>query len=394
MSIGRCSMTKDDKFQVKVPEFWDEIKDEPISIRKESENNGNKFWSFKIYIKKYIAIAVALAVIITSVFTVYKLNNGGKEKISNVALESPLDLDNKEANLSFNEKLGKIPKASSIESTGNECLAYFSLFYNGIHYKTPYWWNSQYNSLDDYGKIVAINDLLGEELTKTRYSLGDRFIGENEKDYWKVDGAANLAVGTSIYEVNGYDSKDIVMCLVESDSDVPNIMFFCRDNFEEIPQDKYILDEDNYINNIKMAYQVGAFDNKKRISEDIDISVIDSIFQDIKGKEKVNVEDHYELWKETDEVKNAIDGMRSIRIITKNDIAINLEITNSGYLEIYNTWSVYKLDDEVWEAVWEKLSLKKIRDYMDSEGYNYMDGVYVPKSAPLDSPKLQEYLNP
>ena len=143
-----------------------------------------------------------------------------------------------------------------------------------------------------------------------------------------------------------------------------------------------------------MAYQVGAFDNKKRISEDIDISVIDSIFQDIKGKKKVNVEDHYELWKETDEVKNAIDGMRSIRIITKDDIAINLEITNSGYLEIYNTWSVYKLDDEVWETVWEKLSLKKIRDYMDSEDYNYIDGVYVPKSAPLDSPKLQEYLNP
>lgn len=378
----------DDKFQVKVPEFWDEIKGEPISIRKESEDNGNKFWSFKIYIKKYISIAVALAVIITSVFTVYKLNSGGKEKISNV------DLDNKEANLSFNEKLGKIPKASSIESPENACLAYFSLFYSGIHYKTPYWWNSQYNSLDDYGKIVAINDLLGEELTKTRYSLGDGFIGENEKDYWKVDGAANLAVGTSIYEVNGYDSKDIVMCLVESDSDVPNIMFFCRDNFEEIPQDKYILDEDNYINNIKMAYQVGAFDNKKRISEDIDISVIDSIFQDIKGKKKVNVEDHYELWKETDEVKNAIDGMRSIRIITKDDIAINLEITNSGYLEIYNTWSVYKLDDEVWETVWEKLSLKKIRDYMDSEDYNYIDGVYVPKSAPLDSPKLQEYLNP
>lgn len=344
--------------------------------------------------RRIVFIAISFAIIIAFGITIYKLKNNEKDKIEEVPLKNDMISKNTNLELSFKEKIERIPKASFVKSSETACLAYLSLFYNGIHYKTPYWWSPQYNRLDDYGKIELINDLLGDEVTKTKYSLGDGFSEGNEEDYWEVDGAANLVAGTSIYQVNGYISEDIVMCLVESNSNVPNIMFFCRDDFEEIPLDKYKLNKENYINNVKEAHQVGAFDNNKDISVNIDSSIIDNLFKNIIKAREVSFEDHYELWEEKDDIKNAIDGMRGLRIITKDDIAINLEITNSGYVLIYNTWTAYKLEDKVWKDIWSKLPIENIRSYMDNQGYNYINGAYVPRSAPLDSPKIQEILNP
>ncbi len=386
----------DDKFQVEVPEFWDEIKDIPIDEKLKSSDFEKKKSVLGVRGKRYMVIAASLIIVIISGFGVYKSLYPKVEKNHHNDLVVSKDESKKERDLTFKEKINKIPDATTMETPQEACLAYASLFYNGTHYKSPYWWNPRtYQCLDDYGKVNLINDLLGEEMVKTTYSLGDNYYNtEGKNSYWQVDGAANLAVGSAIYKVKGYDSKDIVMCLLESNSKVPNIEFFCRDNFKEISLDKYKFNADNYIDNIKEAYQVGAFDNKESISDEIDVSVINNVFKSIKGSSEVKFEDHYKLYEEKDDIKNVIDGMRGVRIITKDNIAIYIEVTNSGNVLIYNTWTAYKLDDAVWREIWGDLPIEDIRNYMDREGYNYINGYYVPKDAPLDSPKLQNLLNP
>jgi hypothetical protein len=291
----------------------------------------------------------------------------------------------------------------------NPC--YETLFFNGNQFISQY---KDYEFfLDAYGWMKVINRYRGEKLGETQYALKSRYVSsaymlvdedkgdDTSNPNWGISGASTVPVGTTFYAVNGYSPSDALLCITEDSAGFPRPLFFTRVGAESLSKSGLVLDSfdiHDYIDNIEKAQFIEFYDIKwstQRAVKEVDSSLVNTLLKNMaKQTPKTSTQDEYnKLYQKTDTIRNVLDGIHTIQLMTKDKVILNLGITNNGYVSILtNNATIYHPDTSVWQPVWEGLTLQDFRSYMDKSGYYYHDGVggYVPKSAPYDAPKLVE----
>lgn len=373
---------------------------------------------------KFIRVAAACMSLVVVGAAIAVIGNGSsKSPVAAVASSSASSQAVQSAPLTLSEQLAKIPTegrikpqaqdplsaATATAATTDYCLEPSDiLFYNGVTYRNRV--ENYYLHMDTYGMVELINHFKGEKLgqvTNTlnpRYTYGQLTMHDNGDDtsnpHWEESGTSTYPVGSAFYAVNGYDPTQVVLFITESDKGFPGALFLYSKNSASITNSEFSafqLTLKDYIDNITKSQFVLSPDSSSYHSDSIkelDSTPLNTLLKNISAKSstKTAQESFVELFEKTKTIRNVIDGTRCIQLITKDNIVLDLQITNNGYVYIFKSQMLYKADESAWRPVWESLTLEETRTYMDKIGYYYHDGIggYAPKSAPYYATKFVE----